>query len=512
MLKDLDLSVSLDKEQYKERLDELTIQIGQLQRQAREAGLPILVAFEGWEASGKGTQINRLLQTLDPRGYSVHVANPSEEDKWYPYWKRFWVRAPAKGRITVFDRGWCLEAIDCLYREKPDEKGFERACREINAFERQLADDGTLVLKFFLHIGRKEQKKRFDALGENENTAWKVSREDRRQNDQYKQWRDAVQAMVERTDTESARWHLVPSEDRRYATIAVLSQFAEAVSRALQDRAAAAARAASTKKAGQGDAPKDMAPDKGAARTPASELTRNAILSQVDLSLSLTKDDYAESLSHWQDRVRDMEHAMYRERVPLMVLYEGWDAAGKGGNIRRLTSPMDPRGYDVYPIAAPNEVERAHHYLWRFWHTVPKAGHLSILDRTWYGRVLVERVEGFCTPEEWRRAYREINELEEELTVSGVSLVKFWLHIDREEQLKRFEERQAVPWKQWKITEEDWRNREKWDQYEAAVDEMLFRTSTSYAPWTVVEANDKRYARIKALRTVAERMAERIDF
>lgn len=375
MLQDLDLSVSLDKETYKERLDDLTIQIGQLQRQARDAGMPVLVAFEGWEASGKGTQINQLLQTLDPRGYSVHVADPSEDDKRFPYWRRFWTRTPAAGRITVFDRGWCLEAIECLYRKEPDMDGYARSCREINAFERQLADDGTLVVKFFLHIGRKEQKKRFDALEENSNTAWKVSKADRKQNRHYKRWGDAAQAVLERTNTEFARWYLVEAEDRRYATIKILGLFADALQTGLRRHSVSASRAAIRKTAASGEGRKT-------AHVHLPEDMRASILDKADLSLTLPKDEYADALSHWQRRICDLGNALYRERTPLMILYEGWDAAGKGGNIRRLTAPMDPRGYNVHPVSAPNEVERAHHYLWRFWQMVPKSGHISILDRT----------------------------------------------------------------------------------------------------------------------------------
>ena len=499
MLRDLDLSVSLQKETYKQRLDELTVQIGQLQWQAREAGLPVLVAVEGWEASGKGTQINHLAQTLDPRGYTVHVATASADEKMYPYWWRFWNRTPAAGRVVVFDRGWSLEAIDCLYRKNPDKDGFERACREINAFERQLADEGTLIVKFFLHISRKEQKRRFAELQENSSTAWKVSKQDLAQNRAYSQWRDVAQAVLERTDTESARWHLVEAEDRRYATIKMLGLFADSLQEGLRLKAQRAILADKPARKGKKSASVHL-PDE----------MRSSRLDMVDLSLSLSDEAYSRELSQWQDRLHIMEHDMYRKRVPLMVLYEGWDAAGKGGNIRRLTAPLDPRGYEVIPVSAPNEVERAHHYLWRFWRVVPKAGHIAILDRTWYGRVLVERVEGFCSDAQWRRAYREINELEEELSQSGMGLVKFWLHIDKEEQLRRFEARQALEHKQWKITDEDWRNREKWDRYHEAVDEMLFRTSTTHAPWTVVEANDKKYARVKTVRTIVETMEERL--
>jgi polyphosphate kinase 2 (PPK2 family) len=192
------------------------------------------------------------------------------------------------------------------------------------------------------------------------------------------------------------------------------------------------------------------------------------------------------------------------KRIPVVIAYEGWDAAGKGGNIRRLTEHLDPRGYEVVPIAAPNDIELAHHYLWRFWREVPKAGHITIFDRTWYGRVLVERVEGFCTVTDWRRAYREINEMERHLTAFGTVLCKFWLQIDRKEQLRRFREREAIAYKKWKITDEDWRNRRKWKAYQAAVEEMLARTSTPHAPWTIVESNCKWYARIKVLDTVID--------
>ena len=193
-------------------------------------------------------------------------------------------------------------------------------------------------------------------------------------------------------------------------------------------------------------------------------------------------------------------------RIPVVLGFEGWDAGGKGGAIKRLTEAMDPRGYVVNPTAAPSAVEKNHHYLWRFW----KAGHVAIFDRTWYGRVMVERIEGFCTKEEWQRAYKEINDMEAHLAHSGAIVLKFWMHIDKDEQERRFKERMENPEKQWKITDEDWRNREKWDQYEEAVNEMVIRTSTSYAPWIIVEGNDKYYARIKVLESVVNAIERRL--
>ncbi|MBP7654598.1 phosphate--AMP phosphotransferase, partial [Candidatus Dependentiae bacterium] len=236
----------------------------------------------------------------------------------------------------------------------------------------------------------------------------------------------------------------------------------------------------------------------------------SSILDKVNLSVKLSREEYKKNLDEYQTRIREIEHEIYIRRIPVIIMFEGWDAAGKGGAIRRLTQNMDPRGYEVIPVAAPNDVEKAHHYLWRFWNAMPKAGHICMFDRTWYGRVLVERVEGFCAIEDWKRAYKEINEVEEHLTNFGAVVVKFWLHIDKNEQMRRFEERQKLEHKKWKITEEDWRNREKWDAYKSAVDEMLFRTSTVNAPWTIVEANDKFYARTKILKTVINAVEKKL--
>jgi polyphosphate kinase 2 (PPK2 family) len=234
-------------------------------------------------------------------------------------------------------------------------------------------------------------------------------------------------------------------------------------------------------------------------------------LRKVDTSLSLGKEDYREKLVVRQKRIHELHNELYRLRIPMVIVYEGWDAAGKGGNIRRLTEEMDPRGYEVIPISAPNDVEKVHHYLWRFWTEFPKAGHLTIFDRSWYGRVLVERVEGFCSENDWKQAYREINEMEENFHHFNSVVVKFWVHIDKEEQLKRFEARQENQAKQWKLHEEDWRNREKWKPYEEAAEEMFLRTHTEYAPWTVIEGNCKRYARIKAMDVVIQAIEKKIE-
>ena len=224
----------------------------------------------------------------------------------------------------------------------------------------------------------------------------------------------------------------------------------------------------------------------------------------------MDRETYREELKKCQKKLRDLEYQIYSRRIPVIIGFEGWDAGGKGGAIKRLCENLDPRGYRVYPTAAPTSEELAHNWLWRFWKTVPKRGHFSIYDRTWYGRVMVEPIEGFCTADDYRRAFREINDFEKQLTDFGAVALKFWMNISRDEQEKRFKERENDPDKQWKITDEDWRNREKWDAYVVAVDRMLLKTSTENAPWIVVEGNDKYYARIKVLKTVIEAIEKKI--
>lgn len=502
MLEQVDLSKRIAKDEYKSIVSELELRLAALQREAREADIPVILLFEGWDAAGKGTLINKLLLTCDPRGFVVHpIFAPNEEERLRPFLWRFWTKTPGKGRIAVFDHSWYHRVLSDRVEKAVSKTEWRRAYEEITAFERQLTDSGTLIIKFFLHISPKEQKKRFKKLEKSDVTAWKVTKEDWKQHKHYDTYLDAIEEMLAQTDTDSAPWTVVEAHDRRFATVkvftTVISMLEQQIERVRQRKDQPLVR-----KSSPTNTPDEV--------TNASVKLSSSVLDKVDLSLALTKEEYKAELKTCQQRIFEIEHELYMKRIPVLILYQGWDAAGKGGNIRRLTQAMDPRGYEVIPIAAPNDVEKSHHYLWRFWQRFPKAGHIAIFDRSWYGRVLVERVEGFCSETEWRRAYREINEMEEHAVNFGAVLVKFWLHIDRDEQLSRFEARQQNPHKQWKITDEDWRNREKWDRYKAAVDEMLFRTSTMYAPWTIIEANSKYYARIKALNTVIEAVEKRL--
>jgi polyphosphate:AMP phosphotransferase len=487
MLELVDLTKSLSDEVYESVFPDLEIRMGEVQRIARAAGIPVILVFEGWDASGKGTVINRLTQALDPRGFKVHpIRESTATERRYPWLWRFWNATPAAGQWALFDRSWYGRVLAERVGRTLDKEEWRQAFDDIQTFERQLSDSGAVIVKYWLHISRAEQKRRFRNQESNKATAWKVGKAERQQHRDYERWRRAVEDMLERTSAAHAPWTVIESTQGRFARVKVFETLLHAVQAELDRRAARPAAAG-----------RPMPVPK---RSP---LREHGILDRLDLGLSLEGGAYEKELDRWQRRIFDLEHRLYVAQIPAVVVYEGQDAGGKGGNIRRLTRALDPRGYEVVPVAAPTAEEKAHHYLWRFWRNVPRTGHITIFDRSWYGRVLVERVEGFCGEDEWRRAYREINEFEKQLVDAGAVIVKFWLQISRDEQLRRFKDRQETKFKQWKITDEDWRNRNKWRQYKVCVEDMLNQTSTSYAPWTILEANCKLYARIKALRTIA---------
>ena len=520
MLELIDLNQAISKEDYDKQFPPLERELGECQRLARAAGVPVIVVLEGWDASGKGTVINRLTQAIDPRGFKVHsIQPPNETERFHPWMWRFWNKLPAAGDWAIFDCSWYRRVWEDCREETIDRQEALQAREDIRQFEQELADSGAVIVKFWLHISKREQKKRFKQLLDSTATAWKVGKAERREHRHYHQWLPAVEEVIVQTNSATAPWTIVEATQRRFARVTVFRTLIAAVRQALAQRAEQAKAAASTEVGASSPLPPAVGhhvPVVGrtgegqAATAVAAELPAGAILDRADLNLALDRETYDAQREELNQRLLTAEHELYIARIPAVICYEGWDAGGKGGNIKRLTLGLDPRGYEVVPIAAPTQEEKAHHYLWRFWRCLPKAGHITIFDRTWYGRVLVERVEGFCSEAEWKRAYDEINQFERQLTDFGAVLVKFWLQIDAQEQLRRFQERQNTPYKQWKITDEDWRNREKRPKYEPAVDEMLRRTSTPHAPWTILESNCKYYARIKALRTVAEALEKAV--
>ena len=488
MLETIDLNAKLPKAEYRKTLEKLDLRLAQLQRDLRAARIPALALFEGWDAAGKGSVLSRLLQPLDPRGFKVHnVKLPTKEEKMRPPLRIFWLTLPAHGAIGIYNHSWYREVLDERVEGDGSGQALQSAYERLRVFERQLADDGMVIVKFFLHISKKEQAKRFKALSEDPAFAWKVGKAERRRHKRYEDYYQAAEDMLRETSTPYAPWTLVPATDERFALVKVAETLADAFENA---------RRAGPAKSG---------------RTPRKTRRRTSPLDRVDLTLSLSREEYEKQLPEFQAELRRLQHLCYVRRTPVIIAYEGWDAAGKGGNIRRLTRELDPRGYEVVSIGAPEGEEKTHHYLWRFWRALPKAGHLTVFDRTWYGRVMVERIEGFATPEEWGRAYREINEFEEQLVEFGTVVIKFWLHISKEEQLERFEARRETAHKQWKITDEDWRNREKWEDHWHAVSDMIERTSTVHAPWTIIEANDKCYARVKTLTVVTDRLKAALE-
>ena len=451
------------------------------QQEFRAKGLPILVLVEGWSAAGKGSLINELISEIDPRNYNVFspVLTPESEAR-YPFLYPYARAIPENGKIMFYDSGWMEDCVRRDLRREITRDEYKNRVRAVCEFERQLRDGGYLVLKFFLNISQQEQRKRMNALRENYETEWRVTSEDLWQQNEYKLFKEGYDAFMEKTG-KVIPWHVLDGSKRSLAARDALKLLVEQIDKALEEGRYV------------GKPFKESFP-----------LLKMPKLAEVDLSPSLTDEEYRKELKKLQKRLGELHNVVYRKKIPVILCYEGWDAAGKGGNIRRIARPLDPRGFDVMPIASPEPHELARQYLWRFWTRLPRSGHFCIFDRTWYGRVMVERLEGFCSEDDWKRAYNEINEFERQLTDWGAVVLKFWIHIDQDTQLARFNDRQNTPEKQWKLTEEDWRNREKWPQYEEAVDEMLQKTSTKNAPWFIIESNDKKYARIKTLKIVIE--------
>ncbi len=490
MLETVVLDASLTKKAYQEAMESLELRLGEAQRRLHGTKQGALLVFEGWDAAGKGSAIGTLVRAFDPRGFKVHHVNPAtEQEMFFPPMHRFWRLLPEKGNIALFNHSWYRQVLNEPLERSLDKAAFKKAYERIDAFERQLAADGMVILKFFLHISREEQAKRFRELARDPAFSWKVGREERQRHKQYDRYASHVENMLRETSRSYAPWHIIAATDRRYRDVAIAEITLAALEQALRD----------------GEPPRVAMP------VVKPEDSGGNKLDAADLSLSVERKAYEERLPVLQEELCRLQHLCYLERRPVALVFEGWDAGGKGGAIRRLTRKLDPRGYEVIPVGAPEGEETRKHYLWRFWRALPKAGHFTIFDRSWYGRVMVERVEGLALASEWERAYAEINEFEADLLDYGMVLCKFWMHISKEEQLRRFEARRDTPGKEWKITEEDWRNREKWDPYKEAVCDMLARNSPPGAPWTVIEGNDKCFARLKVLSVVVERIQKTLD-
>jgi polyphosphate:AMP phosphotransferase len=483
-----ELGRSVSREEFEAQEPKLRLQLLEAQRALQKAGVPVIVLFAGADGAGKGETVKRLMEWLDTRGVDTHAfGEPTDEERERPRAWRYWMRLPPRGRIGIFFGSWYSEPLVARAFGRLSRARYDRLLSDIAAFEQMLAEDGALVVKLWIHLSEKALRKRLHRLEEDPATSWKVTRADWKHFRKYDRYIEASEHAIRRTDTSLAPWVLVEASDERYRDLMA--------GRTLLERLRA--RLAGEPPSRAAAAPKGS-PAPPPVRSKQASLT---ILDRVDLAKRLSVREYEKRLASAQGRLGRLVRAAFEKKRSSVVVFEGWDAAGKGGSIRRLTAAMDPRTYRVISVATPTDEEKAHHYLWRFWRHVPRAGYVTVYDRSWYGRVLVERVEGFARPDEWSRAYLEINDFEQQLIGHGIVLAKYWLHVDADEQLRRFRERERLAWKRHKIGPEDWRNRERWDDYGAAVEDMIARTSTTRAPWTIVPANDKRLARVRVLET-----------
>lgn len=468
----------------KEKRNQLRENLASKQQIIKENNLPVIVMIEGFSSAGKGSALSSTIRFMDPRFFKAYNMDKITEDEWRrPFLYRYAVKMPAKGQVVFLDGGYVDELSKDYLSGLIDKKEYERRITSIRDYERSMTDNGYLFVKIFIDIDKKTQKSRLKALQAAKNTDWRVNDEDLWQNECYEDFAREFEYIRKETTTVACPWHLLSDDNKNNIEGDILTIITDSIDNAI----AARARYGNVHPIVKNPFP----------------LMKTTPLKEISFEgKEIPKEEYDVELKKLQKKLTKLHYKLYRKKIPVVIAYEGWDAAGKGGNIKRVASALDARGYEVFPIASPTSEEKNRHFLWRFYNRLPLSGHIAIFDRTWYGRVMVERLEGFCSENDWQRAYNEINEFERDLTDAGTVVIKFWIQIDKDTQLARFEERQNTPEKQWKITDEDWRNREKWDQYEVAVDEMIAKTSTQFAPWHIIESNDKKYARIKALKII----------
>ncbi len=485
MFESAELGHTVDKDTWKaevpalrEALLDAQMKIGEVKR------FSVLLIIGGVEGAGKGETVNLLNEWMDPRHILTHgFGLPTDEERERPPAWRFWRALPPKGEIGIFFGSWYTEPILGRVLRGEGRSKLDRAIGRIRHLERMLHNEDVLVLKLWFHLSKEQQRHRLETLEANKRTAWRVSKKDWEFLELYDDFRAVSERVIRETNTAEAPWVVIEGADARYRGLTAGKVLLEAMQKRL---------------AQTGDGTITAAPM-------IEVLDNEKLLRDVDLTKTVSKKDYERRLEKLQGELNQLARGPFRDRS-LVLVFEGWDAAGKGGAIRRVTAALDARHYHIVPIAKPTDEEYAQPYLWRFWRHLPRHGVTTIFDRSWYGRVLVERVEGYCAQSAWMRSYDEINEFEEQLHESGAVLCKFWLHISQQEQLRRFDERQATSFKRHKITEEDYRNRDKWGAYESAVCDMIDRTSSEFAPWTIVEAEDKRFARLKVLETIVHRL------
>lgn len=484
MLRVSEVGNKIDKAEYKAAVPDLRLNLVNAQYELRDADFPVIIWVAGDDRVAANDMVNRLNEWLDARFVDTRVfAEVSEEEALRPQLWRLWRSLPPKGRMSVF-AGGLMRAATMRAQEEIDEGQFSAWLRHLSTMQSELVADGALILKFFLHTPVKRQRKNLKKAEKDTEAGWRVDQRDWAAVDQLSGTLPFVERIIQETSGPGAPWTIVEATDARYRDLTVGRTLLAALTSRLKAQPATGP---------------------SVSESVFSDFTSQAnVLSGVDLTQTLDKAEYRSELAKYQRKLYRLALEARERGIGTVLAFEGWDAAGKGGVIRRITGALEAGDYRVIPVAAPTEEERKYHYLWRFWRDIPPAGKFVIFDRTWYGRVLVERIEGFAEPAEWQRAYDEINDFEAQLVDRGYYVAKFWLHVSPEEQLARFQAREDTPYKQHKITEEDYRNREKWDDYVNAIDQMVLRTSTDSARWHIVPANSKYYARIAVLREITK--------
>ena len=490
-----ELGQSVSQSEFADRELALRTQLLTLQYRTQElARFPVLIDFAGVDGAGKGSTLNMLNKWMDPRWMrSIGYRAPTEEERVRPRFWRYWRDMPRKGRMGLYLSGRYSRPLMGKVYGETDELEFERRLAEIIGFESALVDDGALILKFWMHLNKADQKARLKELSADPLQNYRVTEDDWKNHKRYDQFISTAEQIITRTNRRGAPWNIVEGVDPNHRHLRVGEIIAAELARHLDLHERQSAD--------------DAAASRMVERVP---LRRTTVFEGLDLSRSVSKRDYEKKLNKRQARLGELGRKAFDQGQSTVLVFEGADASGKGGAIRRAIWSLDARTCRVHQFAAPTDEEHAHHYLWRFWRKMPPAGHMTIFDRSWYGRVLVERAEGFATEDEWRRAYNEINDFENQIVDRGILLLKFWLHISKDEQLVRFKKREKSQYKHWKLTDEDWRNRERWDDYELFGHDIVRYTSTKKAPWILVEGNNKQYARLKVLKTLSDHLKSRL--
>ncbi|MDH4184318.1 MAG: polyphosphate:AMP phosphotransferase [Nitrospinota bacterium] len=492
MFETAEIGAMVEKDIYEKEAIAVREQLLAAQRKLITSKIPVIILVSGNEGAGKGELVNLLNEWMDARLIQTHAMwDPSDEERERPRFWRFWRQLPPKGKMGIFFGSWYSNPIIDRVYKKISQEEYVNELKRIRGFERMLDNEGAIILKFWLHLSKKAQSQRLKDLQADPNTAWKVTSLDWKFFKKYDRFRKVSEQALRETSTGEAPWHIIEAVDKRYRQLTVtkmiLGAILERTKRKTEGRAA--------------DHPAPALP----------KPKKVNVINQLDLTKSLSQKEYDDTLLKLQGKLNLLARKLYQKKHSMVLVFEGNDAAGKGGSIRRVITGVDARGYQIVQVAAPTEDERNQPYLWRFWRHIPRLGKIVIFDRSWYGRVLVERIEGFCQETDWQRAYTEINDFEDQMTDHGIIVLKFWLSISADEQLRRFKERETTSYKKYKITDEDWRNREKWEAYEAAVCDMVEKTSTRRAPWILVESNDKKFGRIKILKTIISRLQKRLD-